>query len=152
MIDLLKAVPEAQSTNPIELNVTPYGVSVIPSSFPNMKLDADAEVFGAQPRAMLALDKPILLRMLQQNYRKFRANSDGMIPVAAEGGYGQFIAMPVRLTTKKENVQPTSKEESSMNETKPVVAALAPCNAPLNSRAYYVKPPKKGSVSDFGEF
>ncbi|MGE4564697.1 MAG: hypothetical protein AB7F32_07495, partial [Victivallaceae bacterium] len=93
----LKTVPDHPPYHGIEFNVTPQGVVVIPMDFPEMALKVDAEFTGVRPRAVLSLNKYTLLRMLQQGYHSFRAHSDGMMPVIAEGGAGRFIAMPLRL-------------------------------------------------------
>ena len=71
-------------------------------------------MIGAQPRAVLALNKYILLRMLQQGYTKFRAHSDGRIPVIAEGGSGRYLAMPIHILPKHQ----LEKEEKKMEATK----------------------------------
>ena len=112
VIEFLKTVPDSPPFHAIELNVVPGGATVIPNNFPNMELRLEATVIGAQPRAVLALNKYILLRMLQQGYTKFRAHSDGRIPVIAEGGNGRYIAMPIHIlpkhqkeTNKMENVE-----------------------------------------------
>ena len=114
VITFLKAVPDSPPFHAIELNVVPGGVTVIPNNFPNMELRLEATVIGAQPRAVLALNKYILLRMLQQGYTKFRAHSDGRIPVIAEGGSGRYLAMPIHILPKHQ----LEKEEKKMEATK----------------------------------
>ena len=108
----LKTVPDHEPFHAIELNVVPGGVTVIPNNFPNMELRLEATVIGAQPRAVLALNKYILLRMLQQGYTKFRAHSDGRIPVIAEGGSGRYLAMPIHILPKHQPEKETSKMEN----------------------------------------
>ena len=81
-----------------------------------MELRLEATVIGAQPRAVLALNKYILLRMHQQGYTKFRAHSDGRIPVIAEGGSGRYLAMPIHILPKHQH-QP-EKETSKMENIK----------------------------------
>ncbi len=125
----LKTVPDHPPYHGIEFNVTPQGVVVIPMDFPGMELKVDAEFTGVRPRAVLSLNKYTLLRMLQQGYHSFRAHSDGMMPVIAEGGAGKFIAMPLRLnrpaTSPNQTTQP-NKEEPTMEETnkRPEVEAV----------------------------
>ena len=114
VITFLKTVPDSPPFHAIELNVVPGGVTVIPNNFPNMELRLEATVIGAQPRAVLALNKYILLRMLQQGYTKFRAHSDGRIPVIAEGGSGRYLAMPIHILPKH---QP-EKEDTKMENVK----------------------------------
>ena len=114
IIEFLKTVPDSPPFHAIELNVVPGGVTVIPNNFPNMELRLEATVIGAQPRAVLALNKYILLRMLQQGYTKFRAHSDGRIPVIAEGGSGRYLAMPIHILPKHQ----LEKEEKKMEATK----------------------------------
>ena len=122
----LKTVPDHEPFHAIELNVVPGGVTVIPNNFPDMELRLEATVIGAQPRAVLALNKYILLRMLQQGYTKFRAHSDGRIPVIAEGGSGRYLAMPIHILpkdqpekekTKMENIKRIEHTETAIEET-----------------------------------
>ena len=108
----LKTVPDHEPFHAIELNVVPGGVTVIPNNFPDMELRLEATVIGAQPRVVLALNKYILLRMLQQGYTKFRAHSDGRIPVIAEGGSGRYLAMPIHILPKHQPEKETSEMEN----------------------------------------
>ena len=112
MTGFLKTVPDSPPFHAIELNVVPGGVTVIPNNFPDMELRLEATVIGAQPRVVLALNKYILLRMLQQGYTKFRAHSDGRIPVIAEGGNGWYLAMPIHILPKHQPEKETSKMEN----------------------------------------
>ena len=118
IIVFLKTVPDHEPFHGIELNVTPRGVTLIPVDTPEMSFETDAEFLGVRPRAVLVLNKYILLRMLQQRYTKFRAHSDGRMPVVAEGGAGCYVAMPIHLSPKS-NPQ-TNQEENKMetNEIK----------------------------------
>ena len=108
----LKTVPDHEPFHAIELNVVPGGVTVIPNNFPDMELRLEATVIGAQPHAVLALNKYVLLRMLQQGYTKFRAHSDGRIPVIAEGGSGRYLAMPIHILPKHQTEKETNKMEN----------------------------------------
>ena len=129
IIAFLKTVPDCPPFHAVELNVVPGGVTVVPNNFPDMELRLEATVIGAQPRAVLALNKYILLRMLQQGYTKFRAHSDGRIPVIAEGGSGRYLAMPIHILPKHQH-QPgkeTSKMENIENQ---VVSAPVQTVAP----------------------
>ena len=114
IIAFLKTVPDHEPLNGIELNVTPHGVTFIPVDTPEMSFETDAEFLGVQPRAVLVLNKYILLRMLQQRYTKFRAHSDGRMPVVAEGGVGCYVAMPIHLSPK---FNPQTNQEASKMET-----------------------------------
>ncbi len=116
IITFLKAVPDCPPFHAVELNVVPGGVAVVPNNFPDMELRLEATVIGAQPRAVLALNKYILLRMLQQGYTKFRAHSDGRIPVRAEGGSGRYIAMPIHILPKHQPEKETNKMENIENK------------------------------------
>lgn len=118
IIAFLKTVPDHEPLNGIELNVTPRGVTFIPVDTPDMSFETKAEFLGVQPRAVLVLNKYILLRMLQQRYTKFRTHSDGRMPVVAEGGTGCYVAMPIHLSPKS-NPQ-TNQEANKMvtNEIK----------------------------------
>ena len=108
----LKTVPDHEPFHAIELNVVPGGVTVIPNNFPDMELRLEATVVGARPRVVLALNKYILLRMLQQGYTKFRVHSDGRIPVIAEGGSGRYLAMPIHILPKHQPEKETGKMEN----------------------------------------
>ena len=112
IITFLKAVPDCPPFHAVELNVVPGGITVIPNNFPDMELRLEATVIGAQPRAVLALNKYILLRMLQQGYTKFRAHSDGRIPVIAEGGSGRYLAMPIHILPKHQSEKEDTKVEN----------------------------------------
>ena len=115
VIEFLKTVPDSPPFHAVELNVVPGGVTVIPNNFPDMELRLKATVIGAQPRAVLALNKYILLRMLQQGYTKFRAHSDGRIPVIAEGGSGRYLAMPIHILPKHQPEKEETKMENVEN-------------------------------------
>ena len=118
VIDFLKTVPDHEPYHGTELNVTPEGVSVIPLDYPNMRLEAIADHAGVRPRAVLVLNKHILLRMLAQGYCTFRANSDGLIPVVAEGGHGRYLAMPIRSVSRRhENSTQPKQEQKKMENT-----------------------------------
>ncbi|UKI33471.1 MAG: hypothetical protein L6W00_08525 [Lentisphaeria bacterium] len=114
IIAFLKTVPDHEPLNGIELNVTPRGVTLVPVDTPEMSFETDAEFLGVQPRAVLVLNKYILLRMLQQRYTKFRAHSDGRMPVVAEGGAGCYVAMPIHLSPKS---NPQTNQEANKMET-----------------------------------
>ena len=118
IIAFLKTVPDHEPFHGIELNVTPRGVTLIPVDTPDMSFETEAEFLGVRPRAVLVLNKYILLRMPQQRYTKFHAHSDGRMPVVAEGGTGCYVAMPIHLSPKS-NPQ-TNQEANKMvtNEIK----------------------------------
>ena len=112
IIEFLKTVPDCPPFHAVELNVVPGGIAVIPNNFPDMELRSKATVIGVQPRTVLALNKYILLRMIQQGYTKFRAHSDGRIPVIAEGGSGRYLAMPIHILPKNQPEKETNKMEA----------------------------------------
>ena len=113
VIAWVKMIPNQKSTNGVELNVMPDGsVTLVSCIQPNFELNTQATVSGVQPRAVLTLDREIILRMLLQGYTTFKAHSDGLVPVIASGGAGQYIAMPIR--TIKTNPIPTNKENKEM--------------------------------------
>ena len=129
VIDWVKNIPSQKTTNGVELNVTPHGVTLVSCIQTEYQLSTAATVTGVTPRAVLTLDREILLRMLLQGYTTFKAHSDGMMPVLACGGDGQYIAMPIR--TIKNN--PNYKEENKMeHENTPVVEQTAPVVNPLD--------------------
>ena len=124
LVEFLKTVPDHPPFHAIELNVVPSGIEVIPADFPEMVLKLNAEVSGAHPREVLALNKFILLRMLQQGYTIFQANSEGGLPAVATGGSGSFLAMPVRIFP-----QPKSdKEVKPMGTIKQIETKEEPVN------------------------
>ena len=113
VIAWVKMIPSQKSTNGIELNVMPDGsVTLVSCIQPNFELNTSATVTGVHPRAVLTLDREIILRMLLQGYTTFKAHSDGLVPVIASGGAGQYIAMPIRTISK--NPIPTNKENKEM--------------------------------------
>jgi len=114
VIAWVKMIPSQKTTNGIELNVMPDGsVTLVSCIQPNFELNTSATVTGVQPRAVLTLDREIILRMLLQGYTTFKAHSDGLVPVIASGGSGQYIAMPIR-TIKTNPTQPENKENKEM--------------------------------------
>ena len=113
VLDWVKMIPSQKTTNGVELNVMPDGsVTLVSCIQPNFELNTQATVTGVQPRAVLTLDREIILRMLLQEYTTFKAHSDGLVPVIASGGAGQYIAMPIRTISK--NPIPTNKENKEM--------------------------------------
>ena len=102
----------AMATDGVELNVTPHGVTLVSCIQTDYQLTTAATVTGVTPRAVLTLDREIILRMLLQGYTTFKAHSDGLVPVIASGGAGQYIAMPIRTISK--NPIPTNKENKEM--------------------------------------
>ena len=121
VLDWVKLIPSQKTTNGVELNVMPdSSVSLVSCTQPDFKLNTQATITGVHPRAVLTLDREIILRMLLQGYTTFKANSDGLVPVIASGGAGQYIAMPMR--TIKTNSIP-NKEEKTMENTQTVGSA-----------------------------
>ena len=109
----VKMIPSQKTTNGVELNVMPDGsVTLVSCIQPNFELNTSATVTGVHPRAVLTLDREIILRMLLHGYNTFSAHSDGLVPVIASGGAGQYIAMPIRTISK--NPIPTNKENKEM--------------------------------------
>ena len=130
VIAWVKMIPSQKTTNGVEFNVMPDGsVTLISCIQPNFELNTSATVTGVQPRAVLTLDREIILRMLLQGYTTFKAHSDGLVPVIASGGAGQYIAMPIR--TIKTNPIPTNKENKEMEIENNVVEQTAPVVNPL---------------------
>ena len=112
-LDWVKMIPNQKTTNGVELNVMPDGsVTLVSCIQPNFELNTSATVTGVHPRAVLTLDREIILRMLLHGYNTFSAHSDGLVPVIASGGAGQYIAMPIRTISK--NPIPTNKENKEM--------------------------------------
>ena len=111
VISWVKMIPSQKTTNGVELNVMPDGsVTLVSCIQPNFELNTQATVTGIRPRAVLTLDREIILRMLLQGYTTFKAHSDGLVPVIASGGAGQYIAMPIR-TINKNPIQPKQEEK-----------------------------------------
>ena len=125
VLNWVKMIPCQKTTNGVELNVMPDGsVTLISCIQPNFELNTQATVSGVQPRAVLTLDREIILRMLLQGYTTFKAHSDGLVPVIASGGAGQYIAMPIR-TINKNSIQP-KQEKKKMEIENNVVEQTAP--------------------------
>ena len=111
ILNWVKMIPSQKTTNGVELNVMPDGsVTLVSCTQPNFELNTFATVTGVHPRAVLTLDREIILRMLLQGYTTFKAHSDGLVPVIASGGAGQYIAMPIR-TINKNPIQPKQEEK-----------------------------------------
>ena len=128
VLDWVKMIPSQKTTNGVELNVMPdSSVSLVSCTQPDFKLNTQAIITGVHPRAVLTLDREIILRMLLQGYTTFKAHSDGLVPVIASGGAGQYIAMPMR--TIKTNSIP-NKEEKTMENTQTVGSAPVQMVAP----------------------
>ena len=131
VLNWVKMIPSQKTTNGVELNVMPDGsVTLVSCIQPNFELNTSATVTGVQPRAVLTLDREIILRMLLQGYTTFKAHSDGLVPVIASGGAGQYIAMPIR-TINKNPIQP-KQEEKKMEIENNVVEQTAPVANPLD--------------------
>ena len=127
----LKMIPIQKTTNGVELNILPDGnVLLYSTTQQNLELKTQATVTGVLPRAVLTLDREIILRMLLQGYTTFKAHSDGLVPVIASGGSGQYIAMPIRTINK--NPIPTNKENKEMETENNVVEQTAPVANPLD--------------------
>ena len=128
VIAWVKMIPSQKTTNGVELHVMPDGsVTLVSCIQPNFELNISATVTGVRPCAVLTLDREIILRMLLQGYNTFSAHSDGLIPVIASGGAGQYIAMPMR--TIKTNSIP-NKEKKTMENTQTVGSASVQMVAP----------------------
>ena len=111
VLNWVKMIPCQKTTNGVELNVMPNGsVTLVSCIQPNFELNTSATVTGVHPRAVLTLDREIILRMLLQDYTTFKAHSDGLVPVIASGGAGQYIAMPIR-TISKNPILPKQEEK-----------------------------------------
>ena len=130
VIDWLKNISSQKTTNGVEFNVTPDGVTLVSCIQNDYQLSTAATVSGVTPRAVLTLDREIILRMLLQGYTTFKAHSDGMMPVIASGGDGQYIAMPIRTIKTNPNYK---EEKMNTNETKVVSAPVEQSAAPQNN-------------------
>ena len=131
VIDWLKNIPSQKTTNGVEFNATPDGSIMLVSCIQNdYQLSTAATVSGVTPRAVLTLDREIILRMLLQGYTTFNAHSDGMIPVIACGGAGQYIAMPIRTIKTNPNYK---EEKMNTQENKVVSAPVEQSAAPQNN-------------------
>ena len=119
VLDWVKMIPSQKTTNGVELNVMPDGsVTLFSCIQPDFKLNTQATVTGVRPRAVLTLEREIILRMLLQNYTTFKANSDGQVPVLASGGSGQYIAMPIRTISRpkeEDSIKPKEEKETMEN-------------------------------------
>ena len=120
VVEWVKMIPSQKTTNGVELDINPAGsVTLISCIQTEFKLNAEATFTGVMPKATLIIDREILLRMLLQGYNRFKANSNGAIPIMASGGAGKYIAMPIRALpkikqTETQTVENTNKEEPKM--------------------------------------
>ena len=130
----LKMIPSQKTTNGVELNVLPDGNILLYSTIqPNLELKTQATFTGVRPRAVLTLDREIILRMLLQGYNTFSAHSDGQVPVIASGGIGQYIVMPIRTVPRPQNSIQPKQEEKKMEENNNVVEqSVAPVVNPID--------------------
>ena len=128
VINWLKLVPPCKEPNGIEFNVTPHGLKLISCRNPHFEFTTHAEVVGAEPKAVLTLDREIILRMLMQGYTILQANSDCALPVLASGGSGQYIAMPIRTIPKPKEEKNMETENHVVEQTAPVVNPLEELN------------------------
>ena len=124
VIEWVKMIPSQKTTNGVELDVNPDGEVKLTSYIQtNLQLVTKGSFSGIQPKAVLILDREILLRMLLQGYTTFKANSGGAVPVIASGGAGQYIAMPIRAIPKIKPVEQTetieTQTEEHINKEKP---------------------------------
>ena len=147
VIAWVKMIPNQKSTNGVELNVMPDGsVTLVSCVQPNFELNTSATVTGVHPRAVLTLDREIILRMLLQGYTTFKAHSDGLVPVIASGGAGQYIAMPIR-TINKNPIQP-KQEEKKMEIENNVVEQQTGATVKSNDTGFAMNC-EKGNAGNF---
>ena len=124
VLNWVKMIPSQKSTNGVELAVmSDETLTLISSIQPEFKLNTTATMSGLMPKTALILDREILLRMLLQGYTTFKAHSEKFSPVVASGGYGQYIAMPIRtvMRTQTPDSIEENKEEKKMEIANPVV-------------------------------
>ncbi|MDD4818187.1 MAG: hypothetical protein PHI85_09480 [Victivallaceae bacterium] len=117
------------------LKVVGNAVELVPANNPQLSLKIEAEIIGQPPAVVPALNKFILLRILNQGYDKIKANGHGFAPVMAEGGMGQFIAMPVRINSElNTTTRPVNEKVNKMEEKKNVeVEPLDELNASVEA-------------------
>ena len=142
VINWLKLIPPCKEPNGIEFNVTPHGLKLISCRNPHFEFTTHAEVVGAEPRAVLTLDREIILRMLIQGYTILQANSDCALPVLASGGSGQYIAMPIRTVSKPKEEKNMETENTNVVEPQnaaPVVNPLDELSAAIEEFKVKVK-------------
>ena len=135
VLEWVKLIPVLKTTNGVELNTMgDDSVTLISCVQPDFKLTTKATVSGVQPKVVLTLDREILLRMLLQGYTTFKAHSNGLVPVLASGGAGQYIAMPIRAVTRPQTTDSIAhnKEENKMEiASNTVEQSIAPVVNPL---------------------
>ena len=84
--------------------------------------------------------------MLLQGYTTFKAHSDGLVPVIASGGAGQYIAMPIR-TINKNPIQP-KQEEKKMEIENNVVEQQTGATVKSNDTGFAMNC-EKGNAGNF---
>ena len=115
----LKSVPDSPPNNPVTLAQGDDGTLNIVSDT-GSKTSVVAEFPNNWGEFTISVNKALLLRLLGEGHHRI-ACGDAHLPFIATGGVGTYIAMP--LNVSKPNVHPQPKEEKTMNETNPVVAA-----------------------------
>ena len=139
VIAWVKMIPCQKTTNGVEIDITPDGeVKLISYIQTNLQLVTKGAFSGIQPKAVLILDREILLRMLLQGYNTFKANSNGAIPIMASGGVGQYIAMPIRALPKikqtETQTENTNKEDPKMEMNHGMKIVSAPVQTPAQNQ------------------
>ena len=115
----LKNIPDSPPNNPVTLAQGDDGGTLDVVSDTGSKTSVVAEFPNNWGEFTLTVNKTLLLRLLGEGHHRI-ACGDTHLPFIATGGIGTYIAMPLNVTN---NVHPKPKEEKTMNETTPVVAA-----------------------------
>ncbi|MGE4300109.1 MAG: hypothetical protein AB7F40_00750 [Victivallaceae bacterium] len=118
VIDFLNDIPNRGQVNAVELCASDHMVVMSSTAFPELEIETPAGIIG---KPSLAMNKPILLRMLKLGYNTLKSNSHDFTPVLAEGGIGVYVAMPVRVMKKLNQVtESVNKEIYKMEDAKKI--------------------------------
>ena len=122
----LKNVPDDASHNVIELSDGTDNTLDIRAS--DMNTSIAAELSGDWNKSLF-ISKAILLRILLAGHTKIELGT-GFSVLVATGGTGRYIAMPLRNTSPKEQIQPQQEEKKMENNGMKVVSASAQTAVP----------------------
>ena len=139
MATFLKGVPDNPPNNPIVLSMGKRSTLHVASEN-GMEIDIPASFLTYWGDLKLTVNKTLLLRLLNEGHHRLAIANDSA-PFIATGGIGRYIAMPLAPHNKVVQPQTQPKEEKTMNESIPNVAApLQPVTPIINTEPAAVNP------------
>ena len=139
MATFLKGVPDNPPNNPIVLSMG-KGSTLRVASEGGMQIDIPASFLTYWGDLKLAVNKTLLLRLLNEGHHRLAIANDSA-PFVATGGIGRYIAMPL-ASNKVVQPQTQTKEEKEMNESIPnnVTAPMPSVTPIINNEPAAVNP------------